>query len=205
MKIQYIISIVILGLSAAAALLAYLLNAKKESKPKWIKPGVAAFTALFLASTVFLSAGAATNQLEKPKAAPVFDPSLNGYLENVKTPDGIYTGEFSAGHYEGKGKLIYNDGAVYDGRWKQSKREGQGEYISVEGWTYKGAWAGDMMNGIGLYTFKRGIATGNNNFFILKKNELKELELPREVFRPVLPNARYLNTDEIFAFLKLKC
>ncbi|MDR2089784.1 MAG: Eco57I restriction-modification methylase domain-containing protein [Clostridiales Family XIII bacterium] len=49
------------------------------------------------------------------------------------------------------------------------------------------------------FIVKRGIATGNNNFFILKKSKLEELDLPREVFRPVLPNSRYLNIDEIFA------
>jgi hypothetical protein len=49
------------------------------------------------------------------------------------------------------------------------------------------------------FTVKRGIATGNNNFFIMKKSKLEELGLPREVFRPVLPNSRNLNTEEILA------
>jgi hypothetical protein len=163
MKTQYIISIIILGISAMAAIVVYILTTKKEQKPKWLKPGITAFTALFLASTVFLSVGAATNQLAKPKALPVFDPTLNGYLENVETPDGIYTGEFSAGYYHGKGKLLYNDGLTYNGGWNMSKREGQGEYISVQGWKYSGTWVADNMSGTGLYTFKDG-STYNGNF-----------------------------------------
>lgn len=65
----------------------------------------------------------------------------------------------------------------------------------------KGARAqGAHMAVLGDYfTVKRGIATGGNNFFILEKNRLEELGLPREVFRPVLPNARRLNTEEILA------
>jgi hypothetical protein len=49
------------------------------------------------------------------------------------------------------------------------------------------------------FTVKRGIATGNNSFFILKKDRVLELGLPYTVLRPVLPNSRYLNSDEITA------
>jgi hypothetical protein len=49
------------------------------------------------------------------------------------------------------------------------------------------------------FSVKRGIATGNNNFFILKKEQVQTLGLPRAALRPVLPNSRYLNSDEIFA------
>jgi len=49
------------------------------------------------------------------------------------------------------------------------------------------------------FAVKRGIATGNNNFFIMEKNKIEELGLPREFFRPVVPNSRYLDTDEILA------
>jgi hypothetical protein len=49
------------------------------------------------------------------------------------------------------------------------------------------------------FNVKRGIATGNNDFFILKKSRVEDLGLPREVFRPVLPNSRNLNVDEILA------
>jgi hypothetical protein len=50
-----------------------------------------------------------------------------------------------------------------------------------------------------FFFVKRGIATGNNNFFILGKDKIREYDLPHEVFRPVLPNSRNLLSDEIFA------
>jgi predicted RNA methylase len=49
------------------------------------------------------------------------------------------------------------------------------------------------------FTVKRGIATGKNSFFILKKDRIKELGLPPELFRPVLPSSRFLRVDEINA------
>ncbi|GHU62119.1 hypothetical protein AGMMS49983_02990 [Clostridia bacterium] len=50
-----------------------------------------------------------------------------------------------------------------------------------------------------FFLVKRGIATGNNNFFILEKDKIREFDLPHEVFRPVLPNSRNLPSDEILA------
>ena len=49
------------------------------------------------------------------------------------------------------------------------------------------------------FSVKRGIATGNNGFFILNKDKVEELNLPHDVLRPVLPNSRYLTSDEIIA------
>lgn len=50
-----------------------------------------------------------------------------------------------------------------------------------------------------FFTIKRGIATGDNRFFILSLEEIKRLELPIECFRPILPSQRYIAEDEIFA------
>ncbi len=50
-----------------------------------------------------------------------------------------------------------------------------------------------------LFTIKRGIATGYNNFFILKEKQIKEYNLPKEVFRPILPSPRYIPYNEIEA------
>ena len=50
-----------------------------------------------------------------------------------------------------------------------------------------------------FFTIKRGLATGNNGFFILKPEEIEERGLPAEVFRPILPSPRYLPEDEIRA------
>lgn len=50
-----------------------------------------------------------------------------------------------------------------------------------------------------LFAVKRGIATGGNKFFILSAQLIQTLELPIEMFRPVLPSPRYLQSEEIFA------
>lgn len=55
----------------------------------------------------------------------------------------------------------------------------------------KGVTLGD------LFTIKRGVATGGNDFFILSKERIVSLGLPMECFRPILPGPRYLSTDEV--------
>jgi hypothetical protein len=49
------------------------------------------------------------------------------------------------------------------------------------------------------FTIKRGIATGDNKFFILPKDKIKEYSLPIDCFRPILPSPRYLTSDEILS------
>lgn len=43
-----------------------------------------------------------------------------------------------------------------------------------------------------FFTVKRGIATGNNKFFILSEEQILKLHLPFSEFTPILPNPRYL-------------
>ena len=50
-----------------------------------------------------------------------------------------------------------------------------------------------------LFTIKRGIATGNNKFFILTRDQIEAHSLPLKVFRSILPSPRYLPIDEIKA------
>lgn len=50
-----------------------------------------------------------------------------------------------------------------------------------------------------LFYIKRGIATGDNNFFIMSLDEIKKRNLPLECFLPVLPSSRYLKNDLIDA------
>lgn len=47
------------------------------------------------------------------------------------------------------------------------------------------------------FSIKRGLATGDNRFFILTPEEIKERHLPIEMFRPILPSPRYLLADEV--------
>lgn len=50
-----------------------------------------------------------------------------------------------------------------------------------------------------LFEIKRGIATGDNNFFILTKEKVREHRLPSKFLRPILPSPRYISSDEIKA------
>ncbi len=50
-----------------------------------------------------------------------------------------------------------------------------------------------------LFTIRRGIATGANNFFILSVEEAQTLQLPEEYLKPVLPKARNIEQDVITA------
>lgn len=50
-----------------------------------------------------------------------------------------------------------------------------------------------------FFTIKRGLATGNNRYFILSAEEIERRRLPFSAFRPILPSPRYLPEDEIMA------
>ncbi|KEO53361.1 Eco57I restriction-modification methylase domain-containing protein [Thioclava indica] len=50
-----------------------------------------------------------------------------------------------------------------------------------------------------LFDIKRGLATGDNSFFIMDRDQIEERGLPMECFTPVLPGSRYLPEDEIRA------
>jgi adenine-specific DNA-methyltransferase len=50
-----------------------------------------------------------------------------------------------------------------------------------------------------LFHVKRGLATGDNGFFILTPEEIQKHDLPWEVFRPILPSARHVQDLEIRA------
>ncbi|MEZ9996989.1 Eco57I restriction-modification methylase domain-containing protein [Vibrio sp. 10N.261.46.A3] len=48
-----------------------------------------------------------------------------------------------------------------------------------------------------FFDVKRGIATGENKFFVLTREQIESRRLPLEQFRPILPSPRYLNSTEI--------
>lgn len=50
-----------------------------------------------------------------------------------------------------------------------------------------------------FFTIKRGLATGDNHFFILSKEEIEELNLDMKFFTPILPSPRYLKCNEVFS------
>ena len=48
-----------------------------------------------------------------------------------------------------------------------------------------------------FFQIKRGIATGHNKYFILKAEDIAARGLPSEMFQPILPGPRYIQTDEV--------
>lgn len=48
-----------------------------------------------------------------------------------------------------------------------------------------------------FFQIKRGLATGDNNYFILSEEEIAAHGLPMETFTPILPSPRYLPQDEV--------
>jgi adenine-specific DNA-methyltransferase len=48
-----------------------------------------------------------------------------------------------------------------------------------------------------FFQIKRGIATGDNSYFILSEDEIAARGLPPEVFTPILPSPRYLQQGEV--------
>lgn len=50
-----------------------------------------------------------------------------------------------------------------------------------------------------FFRIKRGLATGDNGYFILSESEIEERQLPLTAFRPILPSPRYVTKDIIDA------
>jgi adenine-specific DNA-methyltransferase len=50
-----------------------------------------------------------------------------------------------------------------------------------------------------FFRIKRGLATGDNKFFILTGDEILSRGLPLQLFTPVLPSPRYLREDKVKA------
>lgn len=48
-----------------------------------------------------------------------------------------------------------------------------------------------------FFQIKRGLATGDNSYFILSEEEIVSRGLPMQVFTPILPSPRYLLHDEV--------
>ncbi len=48
-----------------------------------------------------------------------------------------------------------------------------------------------------LFTIRRGLVTGSNEFFIVTPEIVARYQIPEQFLRPILPSARHLNTDEV--------
>lgn len=49
------------------------------------------------------------------------------------------------------------------------------------------------------FTVRRGIATGDNAYFVLQEEDAERLQIPRRYLKPILPSPRYLEVDHIMA------
>ena len=49
------------------------------------------------------------------------------------------------------------------------------------------------------FRVKRGIATGDNGYFIMSEDKVREAGFPMDAFRPILPSPRHLPVDEVKA------
>lgn len=50
-----------------------------------------------------------------------------------------------------------------------------------------------------FFVVKRGIATGDNKYFVMTREQIEDRGLPFEQFRPILPSPRYLDSIEVKA------
>ena len=50
-----------------------------------------------------------------------------------------------------------------------------------------------------FFCIKRGIATGDNKFFIIDKRTIERFEIPKQFLIPILPSPRYITDNEIYA------
>jgi predicted RNA methylase len=48
-----------------------------------------------------------------------------------------------------------------------------------------------------LFKIQRGLATGENRFFIMSREQAMAKEIPQKFLRPILPSPRYLEVDEV--------
>jgi len=77
------------------------------------------------------------------------------------------------------------------------------ELASWRKWTQLPKVNGNESNGTAavslgdLFSIKRGLATGDNKFFVLPRGEAKKKGVPNKYIKPILPSPRYLPQTEI--------
>jgi len=65
-----------------------------------------------------------------------------------------YTGQFTNGLREGKGKISLPNGNTYEGTFSRNKMHGDGTMNYANGDRYAGTWVNDQPSGNGIYLFK---------------------------------------------------
>jgi hypothetical protein len=69
--------------------------------------------------------------------------------------DGVYTGLFSEGKYEGFGVFKFLNGDFYAGEMSKGSRHGSGTYQGCS-WAYRAQWDGNVKHGYGVLTLPDG-------------------------------------------------
>ncbi|NKC11713.1 MAG: SAM-dependent DNA methyltransferase [Gammaproteobacteria bacterium] len=100
--------------------------------------------------------------------------------------------------------LAWNVRFTFGGTLEQPKLE---RFVSVDALRHDPKWtrypmkkAHKAVNGPVLGDFfkiKRGLATGDNSYFILSEQDIERRGLPIDAFKPILPSSRYVPDDEI--------
>ncbi len=75
-------------------------------------------------------------------------------------------------------------------RWTQIAKQ-DGVHVSLE--SDSSLRLGD------IFSIRRGLVTGGNEFFVLSEADAKAHQLPAEVLTPILPGPRYLSESEVLA------
>lgn len=60
-----------------------------------------------------------------------------------------FTGVWSNGFLNGKGRATYDDGSVYEGEFYQNMRQGKGRVQYTDGSIYEGSFKGNLIEGFG--------------------------------------------------------
>jgi adenine-specific DNA-methyltransferase len=80
----------------------------------------------------------------------------------------------------------YQDSLKAKEKWTKYNRRGSNHKATVSEYKIED-----------LFKVRRGLATGDNSFFILTQRNIEKWNLPVEVLRPILPSPRYLPVDEV--------
>lgn len=103
------------------------------------------------------------------------------WIKNTKpTPDHEVNFTFGGSLFEpNQARMVSNKDLTTEDKWTRFPR------LEVRP-ANEGATLGD------LFAIKRGLATGDNGFFVLDENQVRENKIPEKALRPILPSPRHI-------------
>ena len=143
-----LISIVFLAMEAPGWIYRYLMRKDfKEAQEINSFQGFQDFIERYQEGSYVIAAREAQAQLKEGKISAYSD-SIHGEFS--------YEGALKNGQPSGKGKAVFQTGAMYEGTWIEGKFDGIGDWKNNTGESYTGAWSAGKKNGAGTYTFSDG-------------------------------------------------